>query len=122
MPAPTFYCENCKKEVSSTDKVCPNCGRFFTDVRCPRCNHSGHAETFHMGCPRCGYLNPAWITGEATSASTSEFIEILNPAIFEDTLSPGSPQMQEPQPAWIFLSVTITLGTLFAALVYVFIS
>jgi predicted RNA-binding Zn-ribbon protein involved in translation (DUF1610 family) len=123
MTVPVFYCESCKKEVSANDKVCPNCGRFFSDVRCPRCNHSGAADTFQMGCPKCGYLNPEWLAGAMASASGSEFIEVLNPAIFADVLSPPeAPAEKESQPpAWVFLTITIGLGTLFAALVYFFI-
>jgi predicted RNA-binding Zn-ribbon protein involved in translation (DUF1610 family) len=119
---PTFYCENCKQEVSSTDKVCPKCGRFFTDVRCPRCNHSGAAESFHMGCPKCGYLNPAWIADAAASATASEFIKILSPEIFETGLSDKFSRIKKPeQSVWFFLSVTLGLGIVCAALVYLFI-
>jgi hypothetical protein len=115
MPEPAFFCENCKREVSSKDKICPYCGRFFTDVRCPRCNYSGAATKFHSGCPRCGYLNPAWSTQSATP-----LIKVLSPSIF-DTTSPHRPPKKKHLP-WYFLSVTIALGTICAALLYLFIS
>lgn len=51
-----FFCENCGSEVKPTSKVCPHCGAFFTNVRCPRCNYTGKAHEFTRGCPVCGYL------------------------------------------------------------------
>ena len=50
-----FYCEHCHKEVKSSAKVCPHCGRFFTAVRCPSCAYVGEARDFVQGCPNCGY-------------------------------------------------------------------
>ena len=119
---PVFFCENCKKEVSANDKICPRCGKFFTDVRCPRCNHSGDVEDFTFGCPKCGYLNPAWITGAASSASSSAFIEVVSPRVFEgNTIYPEVPRRSAPQlPAWFFLSLTLGIGTVCAALVYLY--
>ncbi|MCL1818242.1 MAG: hypothetical protein FWG35_04870 [Spirochaetaceae bacterium] len=119
---PTFYCENCGKEVSANDKVCPGCAKFFTDVRCPRCNHSGDVDEFSIGCPKCGYLNPAWISGGAASASAAAFFEFVSPKIFEDSaLLHEVPRRVPPRStSWLFLSVTLSLGTLCAALVYVF--
>jgi len=37
---------------------CPECGRFFSAVRCPRCGFSGPAGKFASGCPVCGYSLP----------------------------------------------------------------
>ncbi|MEM5947821.1 zinc ribbon domain-containing protein [Spirochaetia bacterium 38H-sp] len=51
-----FYCEYCQKEVRPKDRVCPHCGRFFTDVKCPRCEYTGDVKEFVNGCPSCGYL------------------------------------------------------------------
>jgi hypothetical protein len=120
MAEPAFFCEHCKKEVSATDKVCPRCGSFFTDVRCPKCGCSGEALQFRFGCPKCGYLNPVWYS---QGASSPAFIEILNPAIFEG--SPATvehpPEKRLQPPPWFFLSITIALGTICAALLYVFI-
>ena len=117
---PVFYCESCKREVSANDKICPRCGRFFSDVRCPRCNHCGVVEDFSFGCPKCGYLNPAWAGGEAVSASP--FIEIVSPKVFEGTTPyPDLPRRAALRlPAWFFLSLTLGLGTLCAALVYLY--
>lgn len=51
-----FYCEYCQGEVRPKDKLCPHCGRFFTDVKCPRCEYTGNVREFINGCPSCGYL------------------------------------------------------------------
>ena len=55
---PRFFCDNCGYEVSSDEKSCQNCGRFFSAVRCPSCNYSGPDEMFKGGCPMCGYSAP----------------------------------------------------------------
>ncbi|MDR1625765.1 MAG: zinc ribbon domain-containing protein [Spirochaetia bacterium] len=118
MAEPAFFCQNCKKEVSARDKICPYCGRFFTDVRCPKCGYSGEALEFRFGCPSCGYLNPSWCSQGAASS-----IEILNPGMFEGPAPAARPprKKQLHLPPWFFLSITIGLGTVCAALLYVWI-
>jgi len=119
---PVFYCENCKKEVSAKDKICPHCGKFFTDVRCPRCNHSGDVNDFSFGCPQCGYLNPAWVSGPAAPVSAPSFYEVVSPKIFEGRgIYPELPRSSAVRlPAWFFLSLTLGFGTICAALVYLY--
>jgi hypothetical protein len=39
-------------------KSCPQCGRFFASVRCPKCGFTGRDEDFARGCPVCGYSTP----------------------------------------------------------------
>ncbi|NCN05322.1 MAG: hypothetical protein GW949_06805 [Spirochaetales bacterium] len=51
-----FYCENCGKRVHPRDRICPYCGRFFSQVRCPSCGFRGTTDVFLSGCPQCGYL------------------------------------------------------------------
>jgi len=112
---PVFYCENCKKEVSAKDKICPHCGRFFSDVRCPRCNYSGDVDEFSFGCPKCGYMNPAWSRGDAASA----FVELVSPKMFEGSAAFDGPRRKPFRiNSWVFLSLTLGLGTLCAALMY----
>jgi uncharacterized membrane protein YvbJ len=55
LSAPTFFCENCGFEVNEEDDRCPNCGRRFGGVKCPRCHLTATKEAFHNGCPRCHY-------------------------------------------------------------------
>ena len=50
-----FFCENCGAEVPADARVCKNCGRFFSSVRCPACGATGSASKFAKGCPVCGY-------------------------------------------------------------------
>lgn len=52
-----FFCESCGAEVASNAKVCTNCGKFFSSVRCPNCGKIGRTEDFISGCPDCGYAN-----------------------------------------------------------------
>jgi hypothetical protein len=63
MKRPRFYCESCGVEVAKDARVCPRCGRFFSSVKCPKCEHVGKADDFAFGCPVCGYAlgsaNPA---------------------------------------------------------------
>jgi hypothetical protein len=55
MKGAKFFCDSCGAEVRREAAVCPECGRFFTSVRCPRCGFSGDQDAFKEGCPRCGY-------------------------------------------------------------------
>jgi hypothetical protein len=50
-----FYCEKCGKNVKPKDKICPSCGGFFSQVRCPQCSFQGDVQDFMQGCPICGY-------------------------------------------------------------------
>jgi ssDNA-binding Zn-finger/Zn-ribbon topoisomerase 1 len=52
---PRFFCDNCGAEVAMSAKNCPQCGRFFASVRCPKCGFTGKDEDFVRGCPACGY-------------------------------------------------------------------
>ena len=54
-----FFCENCGAEVPADARVCKNCGRFFSSVRCPVCGAGGSASKFSKGCPVCGYAMDA---------------------------------------------------------------
>ncbi len=65
-------------------RSCPECGRFFSAVRCPRCGYSGSAAKFAAGCPVCGYSLPP---GDAGS-------ELPRPA-------PTGPAA--PLPIWIWI-------------------
>ena len=50
-----YFCESCGAAVKPGDESCPNCGRSFSGVRCPRCGREGPAGEFTRGCPDCGY-------------------------------------------------------------------
>lgn len=68
-----FYCANCGTEVPPRTDRCPQCGKFFRAVTCPKCGFEGDVNVFLKGCPVCGYLvnvekmrrRPAGRTGAA---------------------------------------------------------
>lgn len=59
MNTPSFFCENCSREVSSGMDICPGCGQEFSSVRCPSCGFSGKPKLFIECCPECGYVGNA---------------------------------------------------------------
>jgi ssDNA-binding Zn-finger/Zn-ribbon topoisomerase 1 len=59
MKAAKFFCDSCGAQVDREAPSCPGCGRFFSSVRCPKCDHTGPSSIFKNGCPRCGYSRPA---------------------------------------------------------------
>lgn len=50
-----FFCESCGSEVPRNSRTCPECGKFFASVRCPKCGKTGTNDDFIKGCPSCGY-------------------------------------------------------------------
>jgi ssDNA-binding Zn-finger/Zn-ribbon topoisomerase 1 len=61
---PRFFCDNCGAEVPMSAKSCPQCGRFFASIRCPKCGFTGKDEDFARGCPVCGYSTAPHRAGE----------------------------------------------------------
>lgn len=59
-----FFCEFCGSQVRAADRICPHCGSFFSQVRCPACGFQGENKLFLKGCPVCGF-------GTATSQGTA---------------------------------------------------
>jgi uncharacterized membrane protein YvbJ len=55
---PRFFCDGCGTEVDADADSCPNCGKFFASMRCPRCGFCGEHGDFRNGCPNCGYAAP----------------------------------------------------------------
>jgi predicted amidophosphoribosyltransferase len=66
---PRYYCENCGTEVKKDARFCPRCGKFFSSVKCPKCDHIGEADDFASGCPVCGYADRANAAPEAWKAA-----------------------------------------------------
>jgi len=50
-----FFCEFCGSQVRAADRICPHCGSFFSQVRCPACGFQGQNKLFIKGCPVCGF-------------------------------------------------------------------
>ncbi len=86
MKKPRYFCEHCGAEVKRDAIICPHCGRFFSSVKCPKCNYSGIVDEFEFGCPVCGYAEKP--TG--------------NPEPFKPR-----PQTVTALPTWIYLAVGI---------------
>jgi predicted RNA-binding Zn-ribbon protein involved in translation (DUF1610 family) len=51
-----YFCDLCGTEVPRNTVRCPNCGRYFTAIQCPRCGFQGEEKDFAEGCPSCGYM------------------------------------------------------------------
>lgn len=52
----SFYCDNCGSLVAANASNCPTCGRYFSAVKCPKCEYTGALREFTEGCPVCGYM------------------------------------------------------------------
>jgi len=123
---PRFFCEHCKQEVSARDKVCPHCGRFFSEVRCPRCGFTGEGKLFYDGCPNCGYLSSRSKGIPLSGGSPGlEFVD-LSQVEKKDSLfsisSEARDSTSKSPSLWTFLIITITLALILGMLVYLFLS
>ncbi|MEL3909288.1 MAG: zinc-ribbon domain-containing protein [Treponemataceae bacterium] len=101
---PKFFCEHCGEQVLRNAKVCPHCGSFFVNVRCPSCKFVGVERDFVNGCPKCGYA----IKSNSKTKKTSE-LSSFDPAktkSYDD----------EKLPTWIYVLV-VFLFLFFLALV-----
>ncbi|AEJ61253.1 hypothetical protein Spith_0980 [Spirochaeta thermophila DSM 6578] len=110
MKRSTFYCEYCHQQVSPRDRICPHCGRIFTDVRCPECGYTGGVKEFLKGCPSCGYLGEVHYPQERReepSDGTSSFV------MFEK---------KDSLPASLFWIIMLLLGATFLVLIYFYLS
>jgi len=86
---PRFFCDNCGIEVSRDTKACPQCGRFFAQVRCPACGFTAEESAFMRGCPSCGYSSPP-----SNGASSAAPIAAL----------PHNKKLPaKPLPAWVYI-------------------
>jgi ssDNA-binding Zn-finger/Zn-ribbon topoisomerase 1 len=105
---PRFFCDNCGAEVAMSAKICPQCGRFFASVRCPKCGFTGKDEDFVRGCPVCGYssvpgLSPAKPSGGHSGKRTP--VERKRSGEAEGTL-----------PFWFYLFAALALICVLALL------
>ncbi|AHC15294.1 zinc ribbon domain-containing protein [Salinispira pacifica] len=106
-----FFCEHCGKEVKARDKVCPHCGKFFSQVRCPECDYQGPAEHFIMGCPQCGYSGHGKIEAVYEDVELSE-MKKKTPGYLKKSSS--------PIPDWVFALVGVLFLAAFVGLVIVY--
>ena len=95
-----YFCESCGSEVKPADESCPNCGRSFSGVRCPRCGREGPAGEFTRGCPNCGY------TAETSAPEEPE----PGPLIPHSRRRPR--RRREPPPAFYWILSALLLAAL----------
>ena len=112
MPQPVkFFCEFCGSLVRPSDKICPHCGCFVSQVRCPACQFQGEATLFYQGCPVCGFA--AGKAGEQAAAASGG----QRPAAKSGGPKPGyeiayvlddkPARSKSTIPAWVFALVVI---------------
>jgi len=101
MKSPKFFCDNCGAEVDRNLRSCPQCGRFFSSVRCPACGFSGEEALFKDGCPSCGYSAPASVN--------------RNKALRDKAKVPSSPA--GPLPLWVYIVSAFALLAVLVSLV-----
>ncbi len=94
MNTPSFYCENCSREVSSGLDVCPGCGLEFSSVRCPSCGFMGKPELFKESCPECGYIG-----ADIVDKDPGSNFYIVKPNSDE---SRGSKRSEKQLPSWVY--------------------
>ena len=100
---PRFFCDFCGTEVKRNDRICPNCGKFFSAVRCPSCGLTGQAALFVKGCPSCGY---AVLPGSEGDGSANKKKKRKNFRPRRDTAGKSRPA-GDPLPFWVYLAVIV---------------
>jgi len=65
-----YFCDLCGTEVPKNTVRCPQCGRYFTAIQCPRCGFRGEEKDFTQGCPKCGYMKISRPAGGGGGRST----------------------------------------------------
>jgi len=103
---PRFFCDNCGTEVPQNSKNCPNCGRFFSSVRCPQCGFVGEEALFSNGCPSCGYS-----TSNAKAADNGKAKAKAKKKRKEKAPAGGLPW-------WVYILVTAIFTAVMAALLF----
>ena len=89
-----FFCENCQTEVDGNAKFCPNCGRFFSSVKCPKCGKIGSTAVFKNGCPECGYSG---------SATTNSSLDSDIPQNSQKRIKNKKNESDDSLPFWIYI-------------------
>jgi predicted amidophosphoribosyltransferase len=111
-----YYCEFCGSLVRLGDRICPHCGSFFSQVRCPVCSFEGESHLFRQGCPSCGFASKDQPEAKPTARPAAKAKAAaprpgLEPAY---TVRPPAPKRQGGMPAWV-LAVLVLLFVVIAA-------
>lgn len=112
-----YFCDLCGTEVPRNTVRCPNCGRYFTAIQCPRCGFQGEEKDFAEGCPSCGYMKISRASVGKRKARKSK------PSRPRRAGARGSVQheIEQPEgpsaPAGLYKLIGIILGVILIALV-----
>lgn len=102
---PKFFCEHCGEQVPRNAKVCPHCGSFFVNVRCPSCEFVGVERDFVNGCPKCGYaIKPH---AAKKTGGRSSFRQQKTKSYDDEKL-----------PTWVYILVGLLLLFFFALVIF----
>jgi len=105
---PKFFCDNCGAEVDRDLKACPQCGRFFAAVRCPKCGFSGEEKMFSSGCPSCGYSAPPSGKAHKTGRGGQREKKAKEPLV-----------MAGPLPLWVYIFSALALLIAIVSLLFI---
>lgn len=112
-----FYCESCGAEVKQNAKVCTNCGKFFSSVRCPKCGRTGKTDEFSHGCPDCGYAvnnyhgNPLYPVNN-NKKQKNKLISLLSNINNKSSSVTSNRTIESSLPLWIYIVCVIVLAVL----------
>lgn len=113
-----FYCESCGSEVPQNAKFCGTCGKFFTFVRCPNCQHTGDSKLFTNGCPNCGYaVKKNNNFSSAFDSNNNKKTGSIFSNIFSTKKDSTSKTEDSSLPIWIYL---ITVAALIAVVLGIY--
>lgn len=114
-----FFCEFCGSQVRAADRICPHCGSFFSQVRCPACGFQGENKLFSKGCPVCGFATSAQLKRSGGSKAHGGQASAKPAATARGAVArPPAAKVKEPIPGWVlpFLLV-LFLGVIALAVV-----
>lgn len=107
-----FFCESCGVEVNQNARVCTNCGKFFSSVRCPNCGKTGRTEEFIHGCPDCGYaVSGSNINHKNSVNNQNQFINSLLGKYLSNSNN-ANVSNDTRLPFWIYIICIFVLITL----------
>ena len=120
-----YFCDLCGTEVPKNTVRCPNCGRYFTAIQCPRCGFRGEEKDFAQGCPKCGYMKisrPSGSVGERKStraAGRSKGRSRRKRPASAHTSRSAIPQQPPPAPVGLYRLIGIILSLILITLVVI---
>ena len=120
---PRFFCDFCGTEVKRNDRICPNCGKFFSAVRCPNCGLTGQVAMFVKGCPSCGYAVLPGTESASSPAAQKKQKKARKARPHGKSPRRGAAAKREAGgagdslPLWVYLAVACLLAAVVAGMV-----